>query len=127
VLAATLEFVTSCGRQIDSAPDAEPVVLNILVIDDEDDCRGLAVFKTGHFELVCLDISMPALDGLETMRTLRELHPTIPILATSRSPATPDKGTKPDFPIPATKPGAVRGLSQPFSDSQPGSDVVPRR
>ena len=78
---------------------------------------------------------MPAVDGLETMRTLRELQPTIPILdpilarilATSRHPATPDKGSEPCFLSTATKLGAVRGLSKPFSDSQPGSDVVPRR
>jgi CheY-like chemotaxis protein len=105
--------------------------MTILVVDDEDGRDGLAVFKTGHFELVCLDISMPAMDGLEAMRTLSELQPMIPILdpilATSRYPAAPDKGSEPDFLSMATKLGAVRGLSKPFSDSQPGNDVVPRR
>jgi CheY-like chemotaxis protein len=55
-------------------------VIQIPAVDGEDGRDGLAVFRTGHFELVCLDSSMLAMDGLGTMRTLCELQPAIPML-----------------------------------------------
>jgi CheY-like chemotaxis protein len=55
-------------------------VIQISAVDREDSGAGLAVFRTGHFELVCLDSSMPAMDELKTMRTLRNLQAAIPML-----------------------------------------------
>jgi CheY-like chemotaxis protein len=55
-------------------------VIQIAAVDGEDSGAGLAVFRTGHFELVCLDSSMPAMDELKTMRTLRDLQAAIRML-----------------------------------------------
>jgi len=114
----------------------EPAMARILVVDDDpvmqmtirlfleragysvvvadDGRKGLAAFKTGHFDLVLLDIFMPTMDGLEAMKLVRELRPKIPIIAMSCRPATPDSGSEPDFLAMATKLGAVRSLPKPF-------------
>ena len=55
-------------------------MIQIAAIYGEDGRDGLAVFRTGHFELVCLDSSMPAMDELKTMRTLRNLQAATPML-----------------------------------------------
>jgi CheY-like chemotaxis protein len=45
--------------------------------------------KTGHFDLVCLDIFMPTMDGLETMKLVRELQPA-DCLAAATNKSAPD-------------------------------------
>lgn len=85
---------------------------SIVVADDGH--KGLAEFRTGLFDLVCLDIFMPTMDGLETMRLLREQRPEVPIIAMSGRPMTPESTMEPDFLAMATKLGAVRGLVKPF-------------
>jgi CheY-like chemotaxis protein len=114
----------------------KPAMAKILVVDDDtvmqmtirllleragysvvvagDGRKGLAAFKTGHFDLVLLDIFMPTMDGLETMKLVRELRPKVPIIAMSGRPATPDSSSEPDFLAMATKLGAVRSLPKPF-------------
>ena len=54
-------------------------MIQIAAVDGEDGREGLAVFRTGHFELVCLDSSMPVVDELKTMRTLRDLQAATPM------------------------------------------------
>ena len=76
--------------------------------------KGLAVFEAGGFDLLLLDIFMPTMDGLETMRLIRQRQPLIPIIAISGSPISPDPGTAPDFLTMATKLGAVCSLQKPF-------------
>jgi len=138
-LAAALEFVTSsivcCGMLIPRRAGSSAVA-KILVVDDDpvmqmtvrllleraghsvvvadDGRKGLAEFKTGQFDLVLLDIFMPTMDGLETMKLVRELRPATPIIAMSGRPVTWDSGPDPDFLAMATKLGAVRSLPKPF-------------
>ncbi|MGH6678740.1 MAG: response regulator, partial [Bradyrhizobium sp.] len=72
---------------------------NILVVDDDpavqmtirmlleraghsvavapDGRKGLAAFEAGNFDLLFLDIFMPGMDGIETMRLVHERHPYI--------------------------------------------------
>ena len=79
--------------------------INILVIDDEEVIRKsfiLALEGTGHnvetaesgeqgiekaretkFDLIFLDLRMPGLDGVETLRQLWEIGQTVPIYITT--------------------------------------------
>ena len=109
---------------------------NILVVDDDiavqtpirllleraghevvvagDGRKGLATFETGNFDLLFLDIFMPGMDGLETMRLIHQQKPLIPIIVISGNPVSWDAGSGPDFLNMATKLGAVRSLQKPF-------------
>ena len=110
---------------------------NILVVDDDpavqttirllldraghrvtvagDGQKGLALFEAGHFDLLFLDIFMPGMDGLETMRHIRARAPGVPIIVISGRSAAPDSYAEPNFLKMATKLGAVASLSKPFS------------
>lgn len=109
---------------------------NILIVDDDpavqmmirllleraghqitvagDGRKGLALFEAGQFDLLFLDIFMPGMDGLETMRHIRALQPAIPIVVISGRSFTPDAHAEPDFLKMATKLGAVASLQKPF-------------
>jgi CheY-like chemotaxis protein len=109
---------------------------NILIVDDDpavqitirllleraghrvtvanDGRAGLALFETDQFDLLFLDIYMPGMDGLETMRHVRAQRPTIPIIVISGRSVTPDAYAEPDFLKMATKLGAVASLQKPF-------------
>src|ERR1700761_7737245 len=84
------------------------------VVVAEDGRKGLAEFEKSSFDLMCLDIFMPGMDGLETMRLVRQQAPQIPIIVMSGRPLTPDASMEPDFLAMATKLGAVCALSKPF-------------
>lgn len=76
--------------------------------------KGLAIFEAGNFDLLFLDIFMPGMDGLETMRLVHQQQPLVPIVVISGNPVTADTGGGPDFLTMATKLGAVRSLQKPF-------------
>ena len=109
---------------------------NILIVDDDgavqatirllleraghsvvaagDGRKGLALFEAGDFDLLFLDIFMPGMDGLETMRLAHRQRPLTPIIVISGNPVTWDSGSGPDFLAMATKLGAVTSLQKPF-------------
>jgi CheY-like chemotaxis protein len=76
--------------------------------------KALAVFEGGDFDLLFLDIFMPGMDGLETMRLVHQLRPLTPIIVISGNPTTWEFGSGPDFLGMAGKLGAVRSLQKPF-------------
>jgi CheY-like chemotaxis protein len=82
------------------------------VVVASDGRKGLAIFETGEFDLLFLDIFMPGMDGLETMRLVHQQQPLIPIIVISGNPVT--SGSGPDFLTMATKLGAVSSLQKPF-------------
>ena len=76
--------------------------------------NGLALCKTGDFDLLFLDIFMPGMDGFETMRMVRQHRPQMPIIVISGRLTTSDADGAPDFLTMATKLGAVSSLQKPF-------------
>jgi DNA-binding NarL/FixJ family response regulator len=48
--------------------------------------EALEKVKTGKFDVVMLDISMPGMNGLETMTELKKLKPALPVLILSIYP-----------------------------------------
>ncbi len=84
------------------------------VVAAGDGRKGLAIFETGNLDLLLLDIFMPGMDGLETMRLVHQQRPLIPIIVISGNPVASDSGSGPDFLTMATSLGAVRSLQKPF-------------
>jgi CheY-like chemotaxis protein len=76
--------------------------------------KAVAAFETGDFDLLFLDIFMPGMDGLETMRHVHRLKPDVPIIVISGRPLEADAGGPPDFLAMAIKLGAISSLPKPF-------------
>jgi CheY-like chemotaxis protein len=76
--------------------------------------KALAIFDASHFDLLFLDIFMPGMDGLQTMRLIHQRQPLMPIIVISGRPIPPYPCAGPDFLTMATKLGAVRSLKKPF-------------
>jgi CheY-like chemotaxis protein len=113
---------------------------NILVVDDDpavqmtirllleraghrvvvagDGRKGLEAFETDVFDLLFLDIFMPGMDGLETMRLMLRLRPEIPIIVISGRPIVSEAMSEPDFLGMSTKLGAIRTLPKPFKPAE---------
>ena len=86
------------------------------VVAASDGRKGLAIFETGDFDLLFLDIFMPGMDGFETMRLVHQRKPLTPIVVISGRPMPSDSG--PDFLTMAMKLGAVSQLQKPFKPAE---------
>lgn len=84
------------------------------VVAASDGRSGLAHFEAGDFDLLFLDIFMPGMDGIETMRLVHRQRPQLPIIVISGNPNLSEQGSAPDFLTMATKLGAVLSLQKPF-------------
>jgi CheY-like chemotaxis protein len=76
--------------------------------------KGLSAFESEDFDLLFLDIFMPGMDGIETMRHIHRHRPTVPIIVISGRPLVPEASREPDFLAMAIKLGAVSSLPKPF-------------
>jgi len=79
---------------------------NIDVTNYEDPFLGLSALEIDKYDLVILDLSLPALDGLEVCSKIREKH-DIPIIISSARSDTTDK-------VIALKLGADDYLPKPY-------------
>ena len=80
---------------------------NFEVSTAEDGERALQLIEEGTPDLILLDLLMPKLDGLETLRRLREKNATVPVIMLT---ATNTVRTA----VQAMKAGALDYLSKPF-------------
>jgi CheY-like chemotaxis protein len=78
--------------------------------------NGLALFESGDFDLLFLDIFMPGMDGFEIMRSVHQQRPRTPIIVISGNPML--SGPGPDFLTMATKLGAISSLQKPFKPAE---------
>jgi DNA-binding NtrC family response regulator len=112
------------------------VMARILVIDDDravrsavqlvleneglevhvaDDGRsGLKILTAESFDLLIVDVFMPGMDGLETIRLVHEQKPDLPIIVMSGMSFRTGSAHAPDFLSMATKLGAICSLKKPF-------------
>lgn len=78
-----------------------------------DGASGIAEFKVGDFQVIMVDLFMPGLDGLETIKAFRQIKPAVPIIAISGFMSRHGRDT-PDYLDMATKLGANASLAKPF-------------
>lgn len=84
------------------------------VVVASDGLEGLRIFATGNFDLLIVDVFMPGMDGLETMRHIQQQRPDMPIIVISGRPIPSDSSVGPDFLTMAVKLGAISSLQKPF-------------
>jgi CheY-like chemotaxis protein len=104
--------------------DDDPAVRSViqLVLEREghaitlasDGRAGLRALDAGGTDLLIVDIFMPGMDGLETIRAVRLRHAELPVIVISGSSIFSSSEQAPDFLMMAIKLGAVRGLRKPF-------------
>ena len=73
-----------------------------------DGAEGLRLSAGGHYDMLVLDLRLPALSGLEVLRTLRDRGAGIPVLVLTAQDAV-------DFKVQALKMGADDYVMKPFS------------
>jgi CheY-like chemotaxis protein len=75
---------------------------------------GLVIARSIVFDLLIVDIFMPGMDGLETIKALRDCVPDVPIIAISGFVFRQARRSAPDFLSMATKLGATMSLRKPI-------------
>lgn len=81
------------------------------VVTRSDGKAGIDLFRDAPTDLVIVDLLMPRQDGIETIRSLRDIDPSVPILAISGLGSSLRASTNLDA---ATKLGADASLMKPF-------------
>jgi CheY-like chemotaxis protein len=84
------------------------------VVVTDDGRKGLALFRTGAFDLLIVDIFMPAMDGLETMKQVHRDRPEVPVIVISGYEPRLASELSPNFLRMATKLGAASSIRKPF-------------
>src|SRR5262245_34900281 len=76
--------------------------------------NGLKALTASRFDAVLVDIFMPGMDGLETIRSFQGAAPGVPMVAMSGFLSRDAMASAPDFLGMATKLGAAYSLQKPF-------------
>ena len=84
------------------------------VVVAEDGRSGIAAIQSYSFDVVIVDIFMPGMDGLETIRLFNKHAPSVPVIAISGFLFRNSSIPAPDFLSMATKLGAAYSLHKPF-------------
>jgi two-component system, response regulator, stage 0 sporulation protein F len=79
---------------------------------------GLRLISTLSFDVVIIDMFMPGMDGIATIRELMKLKPYLPFIAISGCAFTDRKQGVPDFLGMAIRLGAAASLQKPFPASE---------
>ena len=79
-----------------------------------DGLTGIRLIGSVSFDAVVIDMFMPGMDGLATIRELIKIDPTVPFIAISGYAFTSKKQGAPDFLGMAIKLGATAALQKPF-------------
>ena len=72
---------------------------------------GLAAHQAQPFDLIVTDLIMPEMEGVETIRALRKITPTLPIIAMSGG----GRSSPEDYLSIARQFGAAAVLAKPFA------------
>jgi DNA-binding NtrC family response regulator len=75
---------------------------------------GLAALDNATFDLMIVDIFMPHMRGLESIRMFHDRAPTLPLIAISGYAFSGSETSGPDFMRMAIRLGATRCLRKPF-------------
>jgi DNA-binding response OmpR family regulator len=73
-----------------------------------DGVEGVLSFLGGLFDIVLLDIRMPRLNGIDTLRIIKRLDPAVPVIVYSANASPRDRAE-------AMAAGACACLSKPFT------------
>ena len=79
-----------------------------------DGLAGMKAIEAGGIDLLIVDIFMPGMDGIETLREVRKHQPDLPAIVISGTSLPGPEAQAPDFLAMAVKLGAVRSLPKPF-------------
>jgi CheY-like chemotaxis protein len=80
---------------------------------------GIAAVQNERFDLLMVDIFMPDMDGIETITTVRQHRPDLPVIVMSGSSVVATTAPAPDFLAMATKlGGSIRALRKPFKRAE---------
>jgi CheY-like chemotaxis protein len=75
---------------------------------------GIAALAAGGVDMLIVDLFMPGMDGIETIREVRKYQPQLPIIVMSGTLLDTTSPGAPDFLAMAVKLGAVRSIQKPF-------------
>jgi CheY-like chemotaxis protein len=75
---------------------------------------GIAALAGGAIHLLIVDLFMPGMDGIETIREVRKRAPKLPVIVMSGAAANVAAPGGPDFLAMAVKLGAIRSVQKPF-------------
>jgi CheY-like chemotaxis protein len=79
-----------------------------------DGLAGMKAIRAGGIDLLIVDIFMPGMDGIETIREVHRHQPGLPAIVISGTSLAGPGLQAPDFLAMAVKLGAVRSLQKPF-------------